>query len=206
MGGVKIIPMLLMPFSNGVSWYFILNSISNFNSLRSIVCKISLFYTLWALYNKYLGGKPQELGHVSFGLLALICSPYCYLDDFFYSSQSKIKIPFFISCGLVVLNFAVVVPLIISMKGPTQFASKVMKEKDRNNISTLTRVWGYVFTTYIVSNIILWSFVLYQFYILFVDHAIIFHQSADNIESASASSSNYVDDVVEVDGGRNEEL
>jgi hypothetical protein len=204
MGGVKIIPMLLMPFSNGVSWYFILNSISNFNSLRLIVCKISLFYTLWALYNKYLGGKPQELGHVSFGLLALICSPY--LDDFFYSSQSKIKIPFFISCGLVVLNFAVVVPLIISMKGPTQFASKVMKEKDRNNISTLTRVWGYVFTTYIVSNIILWSFVLYQFYILFDDDIGLSASSADNIESASASSSNYVDDVVEVDGGRNEEL
>ena len=52
------------------------------------------------------------------------------------------------------------------MKGPTQFASKVFKD-DRTNVSMLTRVWGYVFTLYIISNICLWSYVFYQFYILF---------------------------------------
>jgi hypothetical protein len=176
-GGVKIIPMLLMPISNIISWYFILNFSNNFNSLLSIVWKITLFYTLWALYNKYFGGKPQELGHISLGLLTLTCLLIInstgnnqFFSSFFNTSSNKNKIPFLLllfSCGLVVLNFAIVIPLIISMKGPTQFASKVFKEKDRNNISIPTRVWGYIFTVYIISNVILWSYVFYQFYVLF---------------------------------------
>ena len=178
--GVKIIPLLLMPISNIRSWFLILNvndssSTNDFNSLLSIVWKISYFYTLWALYNKYLGGKPQEQGHISLGLLTLMCLSISttgsknnqYLNSYLEMTNSNtMKIPLLFSCGLVVLNFAIVIPLIISMKGPTQFASKVHKD-DRNNVSMLTRVWGYVFTLYIISNICLWSYVFYQFYILF---------------------------------------
>ena len=178
--GVKIIPLLLMPISNIRSWFLILNvndssSTSDFNSLLSIVWKISYFYTVWALYNKYLGGKPQEQGHISLGLLTLMCLSISttgsknnqYLNSYLEMTNSNtMKIPLLFSCGLVVLNFAIVIPLIISMKGPTQFASKVHKD-DRNNVSMLTRVWGYVFTLYIISNICLWSYVFYQFYILF---------------------------------------
>ena len=178
--GVKIIPLLLMPISNIRSWFLILNvndssSTSDFNSLLSIVWKISYFYTLWALYNKYLGGKSKEQGHISLGLLTLMCLSISttgsknnhYLNSYLEMTNSNtMKIPLLFSCGLVVLNFAIVIPLIISMKGPTQFASKVHKD-DRNNVSMLTRVWGYVFTLYIISNICLWSYVFYQFYILF---------------------------------------
>ncbi|OEU19168.1 hypothetical protein FRACYDRAFT_237458 [Fragilariopsis cylindrus CCMP1102] len=145
--GVKIIPLLLMPISNIRSWFLILtvndstsSTSSDFNSLLSIVWKISYFYTVWALYNKYLGGKPsKEQGHISLGVFTLMC---------------------------LSISTTGIIPLIISMKGPTQFASKVHKD-DRNNVSMLTRIWGYVFTLYIISNIILWSYVFYQFYILF---------------------------------------
>ena len=180
--GVKIIPLLLMPISNIRSWFLILNNVndssstsSEFNSLLSIVWKISYFYTVWALYNKYLGGKPQEQGHISLGVLTLMCLSISttgsknnqYLNSYLEMTNSNtMKIPLLLSCGLVVLNFAIVIPLIISMKGPTQFASKVFKD-DRTNVSMLTRIWGYVFTLYIISNICLWSYVFYQFYILF---------------------------------------
>jgi len=181
--GVKIIPLLLMPISNIRSWFLILNNVndssstsSEFNSLLSIVWKISYFYTVWALYNKYLGGKPsKEQGHISLGLFTLMCLSISttgsknnqYLNSYLEMTNSNtMKIPLLLSCGLVVLNFAIVIPLIISMKGPTQFASKVHKD-DRNNVSMLTRIWGYVFTLYIISNICLWSYVFYQFYILF---------------------------------------
>jgi len=150
-----------MVVSNAVSWYMVTVAIAtatatatdgggDLSVLRSSVWKISLFYTLWALYNRYLGGKSQELGHVSMGLLTLTC----------FFNVLATTIPLMLSCGLVVLNFAVVIPMIISMKGPSEFAKKVWN----GDTSTSAVIWGYTFTAYIVSNIGLWSYVLFQFY------------------------------------------
>jgi len=158
---VSIVGLVLMVVSNAVSWYMVTVAIAtatatatdgggDLSVLRSSVWKISLFYTLWALYNRYLGGKSQELGHVSMGLLTLTC----------FFNVLATTIPLMLSCGLVVLNFAVVIPMIISMKGPSKFAKKVWK----GDTSTLAVIWGYTFTAYILSNIVMWSYVLFQFY------------------------------------------
>lgn len=145
---VKIIPMLLMPISNGVAWYLI-----HFNSPRGDqayallqnVWKIAAFYMVWALYNKYLGGRPQELGHISTGMLAITA----------YLQKKHLAMG---ACGLVILNFAVVIPVILS-KGPGGMAKLIYKEK-----TALSMTWAYIFSAYILSNVILWSYVLYRLY------------------------------------------
>eukprot|EP00536_Pseudo-nitzschia_multiseries_P018640 jgi/Psemu1/56587/gm1.56587_g len=157
---VKVIGLVLMVVSNLASWHAVTKAIavqserSPQQALRSAVWKIALFYTLWALYNKYLGGRPQELGHISLGLLTASC-----LATSHFQLTTATKIPVVASCGLVVLNFAVVIPLMISAGGPVGMARKVWK----GDTSALAVVWGYTFTAYILSNVVLWSWVLYQF-------------------------------------------
>ncbi len=141
-----------MVVSNAVAWHEILSrSSSSLSELRMVTWKIALFYALWALYNRYLAGTKQELGHYSFGLLtaASLENPV----------DSMTKIPLLLSCGLVLVNFAGVFPIISSMGGIKSFAKKVHR-----NDSIMAIVWGYVFTTYIVSNTILWSYCCYLFY------------------------------------------
>mmetsp|Transcript_20179 Transcript_20179/g.32531 ORF Transcript_20179/g.32531 Transcript_20179/m.32531 type:complete len:184 (+) Transcript_20179:103-654(+) len=151
---VKIIPWILMPVSNAASWYLVVVSTNSahggvgdpsIKTLLQSVWKIAIFYMLWALYNKYLGGRPQELGHVSFGLLALTS----YLEKRYLAMGA---------CGLVVLNFAVVIPLVVS-KGPAGLAKIIWKDT-----SPMSLAWAYTFTFYILSNVALWSYVLYTLY------------------------------------------
>ncbi|KAG7359473.1 hypothetical protein IV203_034571 [Nitzschia inconspicua] len=145
---VKIVPMLLMPISNGVSWYLICKKSPGGDQAYALlqnVWKIALFYMVWALYNKYLNGRPQELGHISTGLLALTA----------YFQKKYLAMG---ACGLVVLNFAVVIPVIIN-KGPGGMAKLVYKE-----VTALSLTWAYIFIAYILSNVVLWSFVLYRLY------------------------------------------
>jgi hypothetical protein len=145
---IKIIPWLLMPISNAASWYLIVSAPrgDEATALLQNVWKIATFYMLWALYNRYLGGRPQELGQVSMGLMAL-------------AAVLQKKYPSMAACGLVILNFGVVVPLLIS-NGPTGWAKLVYKDT-----SPLTIVWAYTFTAYILSNVCLWSYVMYRLYL-----------------------------------------
>jgi len=148
---VSIIGLGLMVLSNAVAWHEIVAESSSWLSeLRSVVWKIALFYTLWALYNRYLAGRKQELGHYSFGLLtaASLVNPIDFT-----------KIPLLLSCGLVLVNFAGVIPLILSMGGIQAFAKKIHRSD-----SKMVIVWGYVFAAYIVSNTALWSYCCYLFY------------------------------------------
>ena len=151
---VSIVGLVLMATSNAVAWHLVLEE-SSLSELSSVVWKIALFYTLWALFNKYLAGRSKELGHVSFGLLCL--SSLATPDG----PLSMTKIPLLFSCGLVVLNFAVVLPLIASVGTPGAFAKKMWKADD-----TLVVLWGYAFSAYIVSNVALWSYCCYLFYTL----------------------------------------
>lgn len=173
---VSVIGLVLMVVSNATSWFLITSSSSSLPLLRSSVWKISLFYTLWALYNKYLGGRPQELGHVSMGLLTLCClsTMHCCSSDGNSNNNASAKwnhqpmatkLPLLLSTALVVLNFAVVVPLIAQMKGPAGIAKKIWK----GDTSALAVIWGYTFTAYILSNVAMWSLVFYGFYRLPVD-------------------------------------
>lgn len=156
---VNVIGFLLMVASNAISWLMVAASSSaSLSVLRSAVWKISLFYTLWALYNRFPGGQDKELGYISMGLLTLSCLATQYGGN--HHSSLATKAPLLVSCGLVLANFAVVVPMIVKAKGPAGFAKKVYF----GDTSTMAVVWGYTFTAYILSNIAMWSFVGYRFY------------------------------------------
>jgi len=139
---VNIIPMLLMPISNGIAWYLIVQKSKSplclLSPLRSNVWKISFFYAVWALYNRYfVAGREGELGHYSFGLVTLMClmTGSSFYNNMKWTKTSNnvvyaIKIPLLVSCGIVVLNFSVVIPMIISSNGPKNFAKKVWKIDD----------------------------------------------------------------------------
>lgn len=163
---VRILGLVLMVASNVVAWRSVSTSSSypSLSILRSAVWKIALFYTLWALYNKYLGGRSKELGHISFGLLMLSCLGTAHLVGN-NRSASFTKIPLLASCGLVVLNFAVVIPLIVLAGGPKGIAKKIWD----GDTSKLAVLWGYTFTAYIVSNVVLWSYCCYLFHTLPLD-------------------------------------
>ena len=156
-----------MAASNAVAWHMVSKSSptspASLSDLRSAVWKIALFYTLWALYNRYLGGRKQELGHVSFGILLLTC----LLTARFGSGSSNgiaTRIPLVLSCGLVTLNYAVVLPLIAMAGSPSAFAGKVWKV--RNSDDPMIAFWGIGFTAYIVSSVVLWCYCSYLFYTL----------------------------------------
>ena len=150
---VNIIGMALMFASNAVAWQAVLaESSSSLAELRSVVWKIALFYTLWALYNRYLAGLKKELGHYSFALLTAAS-----LETPLDSLESKIPIMF--AGMLVLVNFAGVLPLMASMGGIQSFAKKIQRSD-----SKMVLVWGYVFAIYIVSNTVLWSYCCYLFY------------------------------------------
>ena len=150
---VSIVGIALMAVSNAVSWYLIVEESSYLSGLSSAVWKIALFYTLWALFNRYLAGRTKELGHFSFGPLFLLS-----LDMAKDGLLSGTKIPLLIACGLVVLNFAVVLPLIASVGTPGDFAKKMFKSDE-----PLVVLWGYAFCAYILSNVALWCYCWYLF-------------------------------------------
>mmetsp|Transcript_19182 Transcript_19182/g.47749 ORF Transcript_19182/g.47749 Transcript_19182/m.47749 type:complete len:192 (+) Transcript_19182:78-653(+) len=153
-----LIGMLLMAASNGVAWKFVSKAPRmSLSKLRSYVWKIALFYTLWALYNRYLGGRPAELGHVSFGILLLAClgtAHFCN-DN---TKQAFTRIPLVLSCVLVDFNYGVVLPTIIK-SGPTGIAKLVWEDAN----PFLVNVWGFVFSAYIVSSVVLWAYCGYKF-------------------------------------------
>lgn len=144
---VKIVPWLLMPISNVTSWFLVVSAPRGDSAtvLLQRVWKIATFYMLWALYNKYLGGRPQELGHVSMGLMAL-------------AAVFQKKYLSMVACAIVILNFAVVIPIIVS-NGPKGLAKLLYKDT-----SPLTMMWAYTFVAYILSNVCLWCYVMYRLY------------------------------------------
>jgi len=153
--------LALMAVSNAAAWYLVkMESGSSVSTLRSSVWKIALFYTLWALYNRYPGGREGELGHFSFGLLVASCLATQFLcgPDI---PEKATRIPLMLSCGLVTLNFSVVLPMILSMGGPKAFAEMVWAGEPA---SGLLLVWTYTFLLYIASNMVLWLFCCYLFY------------------------------------------
>jgi len=150
---VSVLGPVLMAVSNAVSWYLVLGqSSSSLSELRAVVWKIALFYALWALHNRYRAGRDKELGHYSFSLFTAACleSP---ADPF-----RNTKIPLILTCLMVLINFAGVLPLIVSLGGIQTTAKKIHRSD-----SKMVVVWGYIFTTYIVSNIALWSYCCYLF-------------------------------------------
>jgi hypothetical protein len=139
--GINLFLLALMPVSQSVAWYLVLTK-----PLYNSVSAITLFYCIWALYNRYLGGNPKELGQFSMGLAAIAT----YLKHRPFSLAAT---------GLVWFNFVGVSYLVLWLWDATQLAKTV-----KNDISSLAITWAYVFKVYFVSNIGLWSVVLYKLY------------------------------------------
>mmetsp|Transcript_8554 Transcript_8554/g.17852 ORF Transcript_8554/g.17852 Transcript_8554/m.17852 type:complete len:195 (+) Transcript_8554:213-797(+) len=168
---VRIVGLVLLFVSNIASWHMVLASLgaaTSSKALRASVWKIATFYTLWALYNRYPGGRSGELGQYSFGLLAVTCLLTKYVLG---SSRTEgggqtpnkaiaTKIPLVLACLVVAWNFSIVVPLIVSSGGPAGFAAKVWE----GDTSALAVFWGYCFLAHMASNICLWSFACYRFF------------------------------------------
>jgi hypothetical protein len=109
------------------------------------VSEIAAFYCAWALYNRYLGGVTQELGHFSMGAAAITA----FLQN---------RIAALIGGTLVLLNFLLVSSLII------QWDAHTLAEKFKQDTSPKGILWAYTFKCYFVSQILLWGSILYSFY------------------------------------------
>ena len=155
---INIFTMALMPISQSAAWYLVtlypyhtLNSStgtggSGAPSFYNIVSTIACFYCVWALYNRYLGGNVRELGQYTMGILT-ICTYY------------HKYIPSIIATCLVLSNFLLPSYFIVIKWNCTELARNV-----RNDTSSIAIVWAVIFKLYFISNILLWSFILFKFY------------------------------------------
>lgn len=159
---INVFTMALMPISQAAAWYLVaiynggtssITGTSNIDQQQQLItkffpsiCSISFFYCCWALYNKYLGGNARELGQYSMGLLAIAT----YLQNFIGSV---------VATCLVLFNFFLPAYFILIKWNAEQLARNV-----KNDTSSLAITWAITFKLYFISNICLWSFVLYKFY------------------------------------------
>ena len=90
-------------------------------------------------------GDEHELGHISFGLLAIAT----YLERKWFAVTANV---------VLVANFLLAVVIIFS------FSPKSLAEMIKHDDTSLGVVWAFTFDAYIVSSIVLWSFVLYRLF------------------------------------------
>jgi hypothetical protein len=134
---ISIVALALMPISQAVSWYLILE-----HPLYASVWKIAAFYCVWALYNRFFVA-PQELGQFSMGFLAVAA----------YLERKNVSI---VGAIFVLLNFAVPAYYVLSWS-PSKLARNVKKSDTQ-----LAIIWAYIFKLYFISNFCLWSMVLHK--------------------------------------------
>jgi hypothetical protein len=147
--------MALMMASQVISWTYIVKASSSSSassslstaaaagSLYTAVWQLSLFYVAWALYKKIFLSDANEMGHISFGLLAV-------------TTYLKWKWPAIVANILLIANFLFAVSILASFP-PSELAHLV-----KNDDSALGIVWAYTFYAYIGSSVCLWSFALYK--------------------------------------------
>lgn len=137
-----LVGAIVMPASQAISWYLILKT-SNNNLYRS-VCLVSVFYGVWALYNRYWAGLAQELGQYSMGTLAV--ASYC---------QSRTAS--LVGASLVLINYALPAYFVL-----IQWSARTLAETIKNDETAI--VWACVFKLYFVSNLLLWPVVINKLY------------------------------------------
>lgn len=136
---INLITMALMPISQGASWYMIIKQ-----SFYPSIFKISIFYAVWALYNRFLMGATLEMGHYSMGIMA-VCSVF--------QKRSACMI----ACALVLVNFLAFAYWILLLMGPHELAAVF-----KHDITKTGLVWAWTFKAYFVSQISLWSFIMWK--------------------------------------------
>eukprot|EP00535_Pseudo-nitzschia_heimii_P004444 CAMPEP_0197174508 /NCGR_PEP_ID=MMETSP1423-20130617/999_1 /TAXON_ID=476441 /ORGANISM="Pseudo-nitzschia heimii, Strain UNC1101" /LENGTH=195 /DNA_ID=CAMNT_0042623449 /DNA_START=135 /DNA_END=722 /DNA_ORIENTATION=+ len=157
-------PVSMVP-SNLVAWYLVwtAHQSSSLEQLRSSVWKIALFYALWAVFNIVSLGR-DDLGCVTFGILFVTTvlseedsSANAFLREV-AGFLARLRIA---ACVLVVMNFAVVFPMISKAGGLWAFGEMVW---NRYEASLGVKLWAIIFASYIASNVALWSFCGYLFF------------------------------------------
>lgn len=138
---INLITLALMPISQGASWYLIIKE-----SLYPSIFKIAVFYAVWALYNRFFLGATLEMGHYSMGVMA-VCS---------YFQKRPISI---MACVLVLVNFLAFAYWILLAMGPRELAAVF-----KHDAATLGIIWAWTFKAYFLSQISLWSFILWKLY------------------------------------------
>lgn len=132
-----IVGTSLMPLSQAVAWYMVLREVP----LLAQVWKIALFHCLWALYNRFSGALPNEMGHLTMGFMAWTA--------YFHHPRAALA-----GAALVLLNFALAMGAIISM------TTKDMALKVKQRDDSLGMLWARTFQVYVASNLALWARVL----------------------------------------------
>jgi hypothetical protein len=140
MSPVNPVALALMPVSQLVSWKLIQ---SETYPLYPTISGIAAFYCVWALYNLWIEGNHRELGHISMGLLAVAA----------YFEKRNLTIA---ATGLVIINFFLPVLYLVPMSAHDM--AKLIKE----STSTWAIVWAYIFKLYLLSNLALFSTILYK--------------------------------------------
>lgn len=138
--------MALMVVSQAVSWTYVLKC-SEGPMLYRAVWQLALFYTMWALYKKIVLNDTNELGHLSFGFLAVAA----FLQHKWLAVAAD---------AVVIANFLLAVSIIFTLD-PHDLAMLVKKEE-----SALGIAWAYTFYAYIFSSLFLWSLVLRKLLLL----------------------------------------
>lgn len=151
---INIFPMLLMPISQATAWYLVMMYNDDAEeqifaaTFYSSICYIAFFYCLWALYNRYLGGVDQELGHFTMGILSIATFVQSYIGSV-------------VGTVLVLFNFLFVSYFFLFK----WWKFEELANNVKNDTSSLGITWAVICKAYFVSNISLWSIVLYKFYI-----------------------------------------
>jgi hypothetical protein len=128
-----LISIALMALSQVVSWQWILRW-----PLYQSVFRLSVFYFLWALYNRFIGGQIHELGHFTY-LLTAIAAYY--------------EKPRFCMAGTLLLfvQYAIAFYLCFSVSAGT-WAQTIHGEVSKTAI-----IWAWAFRAYVISNLGLWG-------------------------------------------------
>mmetsp|Transcript_28096 Transcript_28096/g.77275 ORF Transcript_28096/g.77275 Transcript_28096/m.77275 type:complete len:170 (-) Transcript_28096:34-543(-) len=137
----------LMPVSQAVCWYSIVNSQKAEDPTTAafdFVKLASAFFCAWALYNKFLGGMPKELGHISMGLTCAAAT--------FRSKKATVA-----GIGVVLLNFFLpIVAFNVILMPARKLALMAKKNQTTDGI-----VWAWVFKGYMISSCFLWGYTMY---------------------------------------------
>jgi hypothetical protein len=122
-----------MFLSQVVSWQWVLKL-----PLYTSVYRLSVFYFLWALYNRYMGGQVHELGHFSFALMAAAA----YFEKPRFCMAASL---------LVFVQYAVAFYLCFSVSA-SSWALGIHGETTRMAV-----LWAWAFRAYVISNLGLWG-------------------------------------------------
>jgi hypothetical protein len=141
---ISNIALALMPISQCAAWYLVCTI--PMPGLYTSVAEIAAFYCVWALYNRFVGGSEQELGHYSMGAAAITA--------YFHH-----RIASLIGAALVLANFLFVASIVV-----WKWDVNTLAEEVKHDTSSKGIFWAYTFKCYFISQILLWSYILYIFY------------------------------------------